>query len=652
MTRPIWEPDPRRAADSAIAGFARRAEAEHGVVLPDYPALHAWSVEHLADFWRGVWTFFDVAPDAPQDVLTSNGMPGATWFPGVRLNYVARVFAGRDPDDVAVVAVDEGATATELTWSALQQQVAALQATLQDLGVRTGDRVVGYLPNGIPALVGFLATAGLGAIWSCCAPDYAAAAAANRLAQLDPVVLICADGTRFAGREHDRRDEAVRLAALMPTVRHVVSVRRPGRETPGFGVPTTDWETACAPRGTALTATPVPFDHPLWVLYSSGTTGVPKGLVHGHGGVVLDGLKVCGLHLDLGPGDRLFWYTSTNWMMWNFTVSGLLVGASIVLYDGSPAHPAPDRLWQLAAEHGVTVLGTSPGYLQACEKQDVRPDADHDLRRLRLIGATGSPLSAASSRWVDAQFGGRVPLVSTSGGTDVVSALAFWAPTVPIWPGEISCAALGVAIDAFDDDGRPVRDRVGELVVTAPMPTMPVMLWNDPDGSKYRATYFDTYPGLWRHGDWVTITGRGSVVFHGRSDATLNRNGVRLGSADIYDVVDALPGVRDSLVVGLDREDGGYWMPLFVVADDLDDDLRGQIVAALRREASPRHVPDEIIGVRAVPRTRTGKKLEVPVKRILLGAEVEDVLSLGAVEDPSALDDFVALARELRRRSA
>ncbi len=649
---PIWVPDPELAAQSTIALFAREMERRHGVDLPDYGALWRWSTEHLTDFWAGVWTYFGVqSARPPAQVLTSTEMPGARWFPEVQLNYVEHVFRDRPADEVAVVAVTETGDSTELTWSELERQVGSLAACLRELGVSVGDRVVGYLPNAVAPLVGFLATASLGAVWSCCAPDYAAPAASHRLAQLEPVVLICADGSYFGARQHDRRGEAVRLAELLPSIRAVVHVRHLGLEPLAFDVPVVEWSAAVAATDQRLTPQPVLFGHPLWVLYSSGTTGVPKGIVHGHGGVVLDGLKGCGLHLDLGAGDRMFWYTTTNWMMWNFNASALLVGASIVVYDGSPTQPTPNRLWQLAAEHRVTVLGTSPGYLQACEKQGVRPAAGHDLSALRMIGATGSPLPAAASYWVHEQFAGRVPLVSTSGGTDVVTALAFWAPTVPIWPGEISCAALGVAIDAFDDDGNPVRETVGELVVTAPMPTMPIYLWNDPDAAKYRATYFDTYPGIWRHGDWVTITSRGSVVFHGRSDATLNRNGVRLGSADIYEIVESVPGIRDSLVVGIDQPDGGYWMPLFVVLDDdveLDDALRASIVAAIRRDASPRHVPDEIRAVAAIPHTRTGKKLEVPIKRILLGAVPTDVLSLGAVDDASALDAFIDLAQSRR----
>jgi acetoacetyl-CoA synthetase len=644
---PVWEPDPAEAEQSILAVFTRWAEREHGIDLPDYDALWRWSVDHLEDFWLAVWRFFGIqSGQAPGQVVTTMTMPGAEWFPGVSLNYVAHVFRDRDPDTTAVLEVTEAGARAEVSWAELERQVASVAAALRGMGVGSGMRVVGYLPNAAAAIVAFLATASLGAIWSACGPDYAAGAAASRLAQLEPRVLVCADGYHFAGREHDRRDEAVRLAGLLPTITDVLHVPHLGRPAPryGAGVTVTPWADATAGSARSVQPEQIPFGHPLWVLYSSGTTGIPKGIAHGHGGVILDYHKVAGLHLNMTGADRVLWYTTTNWMMWNFNVSVLLMGGCVVAYDGSPAHPAPDQLWRLAADHHVTLLGTSPGYLQACERHGVTPPRDPALR---LIGATGSPLPAHANVWVRDQFGPRMPLMSMSGGTDVVSALVIGAPTVPVWPGEISCRALGVAVEAFGADGRPVRGDVGELVVTKPMPTMPVTLWNDPDGSRYRATYFDVYPGIWRHGDWITITGRGSVLIHGRSDATLNRNGVRLGSADIYQVVEQLPGIREALVVGIDQPDGGYWMPLFVVLEEgrtLDGELRTLITTSIRRDASPRHVPDEIFEVAAIPHTRTGKKLEVPIKRILLGAKLEDVLSLGAVDDAGSLEAFVTIS--------
>lgn len=652
--QPLWVPDPDAAARSALASFARHVERKHGVQLTGYPDLWRWSVEHLEEFWSAIWETSDIRSEQPpNDVLSSAEMPGAVWFPGVRLNYVTHVFRDRDPDLVAVVEATEDGRSSAITWAELRRQTTVVAEALQARGVGPGDRVVGYLPNAGAAVVAFLATASLGAVWSACGPDYSAAAAANRLAQLEPTVLVCADGYHYAGRRHDRREEAVTLSRLLTAITSVLHVPHLGLPPGGFDVPVTSWDDVLAttPRS-PLAPLPVPFDHPLWVLYSSGTTGIPKGLVHGHGGVLLDDHKVARLHLDLTPDDRLFWYTTTNWMMWNFAVSALVVGTSMVAYDGSPAHPKPDQLWRLCAEHGVTVFGTSPGYLQASQRHGDEPSRTHDLSTLRLIGATGSPLATASYHWVHEQFGPSVPLMPMSGGTDMVSALAIGAPTVPVWPGEISCPALGVALDAYDDAGNSVREDVGELVITKPMPTMPVFLWDDPDGRKYHDAYFDVYPGVWRHGDWVTITERQSVVIHGRSDATLNRMGVRLGSADIYAIVEDVPGVRESLVVGIDLPEAKYWMPLFVVLDDgceLDDGMRQSISDRLRQEASPRHVPDEIIAVSAIPHTRTGKKLEVPVKRILAGAEASEVLSLGAIDDPASLDAFVDLADARRQ---
>lgn len=646
-SKPIWVPDPQVANRSQLAAFTRLVERDYGIELPSYQDVWRWTVEHLEQFWDLVWRYGHVVGergDGP--ALADAVMPGATWFPGARLNYVDQVFTGRRPDAIAVVEASEDDPTKEVTWAQLERATADLAATLRDLGVRPGDRVAGYLPHASATIVAFLATASIGAVWSVCAPDYAAHAAANRMGQLEPVVLICADGYRFGGTRYDRRPEAVELAGLLSSVRHVVHVPHLGLPTPDYGVPTTGWADATTGRDEVLSSLAVPFDHPLWVLFSSGTTGIPKGLVHGHGGVVLEYQKILRLHLDLDEGDRMFWYTTPNWMMWNFVVSCLSVGACVLAYDGSPAYPDVSRSWRLCADNEVTVFGTSPGYLQACERaHDVT--AGLDLSRLRLICATGAPVATSSFTWVAEHFP-QVPLTSVSGGTDIVTGLAGGAPTVPVWPGELSCPALGVALDSYDEDGHPVRGRVGELVITAPMPTMPLHLWNDPDGIRYHDSYYDRWPGVWRHGDWVTLTDHGSVVIHGRSDATLNRKGVRLGSSDIYEIVESVPGVKEALVIGLDLPDAGYWMPLFVVLEqgrELDADLVATITARLRHDASPRHVPDDVIAVPAIPHTRTGKKLEVPVKRILGGARREDVLSLGAVDDPSALDPFVELGR-------
>lgn len=650
--QPFSTPDPEAVASSRIMDFARRVGRDGA----DYASLHHWSVTDLEGFWGAVWEYFRVDADTGyQRVLAEERMPGARWFPAATLNYAHHALRHQADDDVAILALDETGAAQEVTAGRLRAQVASVAATLRELGVGQGDRVVGYLPNTPHAIVAFLAAASLGAVWSVCGQDYAPKAAADRFGQLEPTVLVAADGYLFNGTTHDRRDAALELARALPGLKATVLVDQVGLPWPPQAYPSlvVPWEDA-ATRTEELTCTPVPFDHPLWVVFSSGTTGLPKGIVHGHGGVLLEHLKTLGLHCDLGPGDRLLWYTTTHWMMWNLVASTLLTGATTCTYDGSPAPFAKlDVLWELAARHRVTVFGTSPQYLLGMAKYGIDPSA-HDLSSVRVVGCTGSALPASAYPWVRDHVGGHVLLASISGGTDVVSGFAGSAPTTPVWAGELSAPQLGVALAAYDATGRPVLDQVGELVVTRPMPSMPLAFWNDPDGSRYHDAYFATYPGVWRHGDWITHTSHGSVVVHGRSDSTLNRNGVRLGSADIHDVVERLPEISEALVIGAEEPDGGYWMPLFVVlaADaTLDDPLREKIKEAIRTGASPRHVPDEILEVPGIPHTRTGKKLEVPVKRLLQGAPAEQVVNPAAVDAPDLIDYYARLGAERRGRA-
>ncbi|MGW0330108.1 acetoacetate--CoA ligase [Nocardia sp. NPDC003183] len=645
---PQWLPTTHDRDNARISDFATFAADRMSIDLPDYTALWRWSVDEISDFWESIWHYFDLGP-LPGQVLAHSEMPGARWFPEVRLNYVDQVVRNSRTDRPAIVSIDEDGTVGEMSWDELLGRTAAFAATLRSCGVRAGDRVVGYLPNIPESVVAFLATASIGAIWSACGQDYSAQAALDRLGQLQPTVLVTADGYRHGGRSHNRTQEIEILRAAMPQLRATVVVSSLGLPVPD----TMQWQEATR-DDCAMDIQPVAFDHPLWIVYSSGTTGLPKGIMHGHGGVLLEHLKSIALQSDIGPLDTFFWYTSPSWMMWNYQVSGLLVGATIVCYAGSPAFPTPDALWEMADRTGTTVLGTSPGYVLGCMKAAVVPRVDHDLSALRVIGITGSALPATSSLWLSDNVGKEIQVASVSGGTDVVTAFAGGARTVPVWPGELSAPCLGVALEAWDSDGSPLLDNMGELVVTKPMPSMPVGFWNDPDGSRYRSAYFEYHPGVWRHGDWITMTTHGSVVVHGRSDSTLNRNGIRMGSADIYQIVEKLPEVAEALIIGAEQPDGGYWMPLFVVlaaGARFDADLIATINNAIRTELSPRYVPDEVVAVPGIPHTRTGKKLEIPVKRILQGTDPNRVVKSDSVDDPKLLDWFVEF-RYLRSRGA
>ncbi|MFJ4652847.1 acetoacetate--CoA ligase [Nocardia sp. NPDC088792] len=637
---PQWVPGEQDIAEAQVSYFARFVEKRTGVSVPDYQALWQWSVDDLAGFWGEVWDYFHLGARAGE-VLASSEMPGAQWFPGTRLNYVDRVVSQARTDRPAILGVDEDGSIAEISWATMLATAAAFARTLRELGVGPGDRVAGYLPNIPEAIIAFLGTASLGATWSACGQDYSAQAALDRLGQLEPKVLVTADGYRFGGKTHDKSADITTLRAGLPTLAATVVVPRLGASAPGTALPDTlSW--ADLPVDAAhpeIHLEQVAFDHPLWVLYSSGTTGKPKGIVHGHGGVVLEHLKSVALQSDIGPDDTFLWYTSPSWMMWNFQVAGLLVGATVVTYDGSPAAPTPDALWQIAARTRATVVGTSPGYVLGCMKAGSVPRRDHDLSALRLVGITGSSLPPSSSLWLHENVG--VPVASISGGTDVVSAFIGGVRTVPVWPGELSAPYLGVALDSWDESGNPVRGEVGELVITKPMPSMPIHFWNDPDNSRYHDAYFDMFPGVWRHGDWITLTPHGSVIVHGRSDSTLNRQGIRMGSADIYQAVESLPEITEALVIGVELPEGAYWMPLFVTLApgiSLTDDLKTRINTKIRQEVSPRHVPDEIIEAPGIPHTRTGKKLEVPIKKLFQGADPAKVLSPTAVDNPALLD--------------
>jgi acetoacetyl-CoA synthetase len=647
----LWTPTPESARASRIAAFARSVTQRRGLDFgdpPDYDALWRWSVEHLDQFWADVAAWSEALPGVPDDeVLTSREMPGAVWFPGRTVNVAEQALRNGDPGRPALIAVAEDTEPVEISWATLRGRVGAFAATLRRLGVQPGDRVVGYLPNVPEAVVAFLGAASIGAVWASCAPDFGTRAVLDRFAQIEPTVLVAVDGYRFNGKEYDRRDVVAELRAALPSVRTTIALPRLFDGVPDGALP---WAEAVADEREPEFV-PLPFDHPLWIVYSSGTTGLPKGIVHGHGGVALETHKNIGLHLDVGPSDRFFWYASTAWIMWNLATTALLVGATVVVYDGAPAYPSTDAQFALAARTGITYLGTSAGYLTACEKAGIRPGEEHDLSALRSIGSTGSPLPAAAFRWVYEAVRPDVVLASLSGGTDVATGFIGSAPLLPVTAGELQRPLLGVAAASWDEDGHPVVGELGELVVTEPMPTMPLYFWNDPEGTRYRESYFEPWPGVWRHGDWLEITERGTCLITGRSDSTLNRGGVRMGTADIYAAVESIPAVLDCVVLGVEQPDGGYWMPLFVQlapGAELTGGLVGEIKAAIRSQASPRHVPDEIIAVPGVPHTRTGKRLEVPLKRLFQGVDPAKALNVGAVDDPAAVEPYVRLARERR----
>jgi acetoacetyl-CoA synthetase len=647
---PMWTPSRERVESSRMHDYMRWLENRKNLRFDDYNALWQWSVNNLEDFWASIWEYFEIRHSQPPTrVLDGQRMPGAKWFEGARLNLAEQLFRFHEdnPDHPAILSCSELRELQSLSWGELRQQVAALANALRARGVKPGDRVVAYMPNIPETVVAFFACASLGAIWSSCSPDMGTSSVLDRFRQIDPKVLITVDGYRYGGRDFDRVAVVEGMREDLPTLEHTILLPYLNRDAKL--AESLRWDELLLEDG-AMRFEQLPFDHPLWVVYSSGTTGLPKPIVHGQGGTLLETVKGHALHLDLGPDDRFMWFTTTGWIMWNSQIGGLLVGSTICLYDGNPGHPDLATLWRFAEETGMTFFGAGAAYFTNCKKAGIEPGKLANLGKLRSVGSTGSPLPEEAYRWIQEQLGD-VLIAAISGGTDVAAAFVGACPIMPVVAGEMQCRSLGVAVYALDDAGNALDDEVGELVVTRPMPSMPLYFWNDADGKRMHESYFDMYPGLWRHGDWIRITPRGGAVIYGRSDTTINRHGIRMGTAEIYRVVEEFPEVLDSLVVDLEYLGKESYMPLFVVLRQgisLDEDLQRRLCDAIRTELSARHVPNEVIAAPEVPRTLTGKKMELPIKKLLLGMPLDQAANPDAMANPDSLKFYMDFAARRR----
>lgn len=647
----LWEPSEKLKRDANITRYMTWLAQEKGLKFADYPALWKWSVAHIDEFWGSLWDFFHIVASKPYTKVVEGSMPEARWFQGAELNYVEHVFRQKTADRPAFLFQSETVDLMEVSWDALYEKVSSVAASLRNLGVTKGDRVASFLPNIPETLVAFLASASIGAIWSSCSPDFGTRSVIDRFMQIEPKILFTMDGYSYGGKSFERLTATAELQKVLPTLEKTVLVPYLDPEGGAKSVSglknTMLWEDLLG-RSSDLVYEQVPFEHPIWVVYSSGTTGLPKGLVHGHGGVLMEFLKFQSLQMDVHPEDRFFWFSTTGWVMWNIVQSSLLVGGIPILFDGNPGYPSMDLLWGLAEKARFNVFGTSAAFITACMGQGMEPNKKHDLSSLKTIGSTGSPLSPEGFKWIYEKVKEDVWVASVSGGTDIVSGFLASSPTLPVNAGELQCSGLGIDAAAFDEAGNELLNEVGELVVKKPMPSMPLFLWNDKDNQRYMDSYFDLYPGIWRHGDWIKFTERGSAVISGRSDSTLNRQGVRMGSSDIYSVVEELPEISDSLIVGFEGRDGQYHMPLFVVTAEgieLDDALRQKINKSIRSALSPRHVPDVIYAIKEVPHTLNGKKLEVPVKKILAGFQAEKAVNVDSMANPDSINYFKELSK-------
>ncbi|SIT73399.1 acetoacetate--CoA ligase [Edaphobacillus lindanitolerans] len=643
----IWTPSGERIEKSVMTDYMDWLKKEKGVQAKDYTELWKWSVDELEPFWESIWQYCGVAGNRSySNVLQGDSMIGAKWFSGATLNFTENIFSERNPGQTALYFRSESTPTRSISWGELEKQVASVAKKLKDMGVKAGDRVAAYLPNIPEAAIAFLATASVGAVWSICSPDFGSKSVITRFGQIEPVVFIAVDGYSYNGKTFDKRSDVEEIRKQLPTVKQAVFVPYIGEGVPESYMA---WEELLE-EDVPLAAEPMPFDHPLWIVYSSGTTGLPKPIVHSHGGIVLEHKKLMAIQHDLGPDDVVFWFSSTGWIMWNLLIGSWLACPTIVLYDGSPSSPDWGILWELAEETGITFFGTSAPFIAASAKIDARPKEKYDLHKLRSVFSTGAPLTADGYEWIYEHVKSDVWLVSVSGGTDISAAFVGGVPIEPVRIGEIQGRSLGVAADAFDEEGNSLIDEVGELVVTKPMPSMPLYFWGDEGNERYHESYFDHYPGIWKHGDWIKIDGEGRCIIYGRSDSTINRSGVRMGTSDLYRVIAGVDEVFDSLVIDLEVIGKSASLLLFVVLKEgaeLNEDLEARIKQEIREQLSPRFAPDRIYQVEDIPKTLNGKKLEVPIRKLLLGFEAERVINADSMSNPESLPFFLELAKEL-----